>query len=142
MMSLVSLVATLSTAFVPRRTPRTQDQAVTDHQLQNIQPARTGFGHIIGSRAHLPAIVALANRNDIKRRDVLQGGSNEAYKTFVKAGGGEATLFAIAAALAAYGGNQRSNLYDDIAALESKGRRQDTGSPSAPVVMSSVIRTP
>ena len=53
------------------------------------------------------------------RREVLNG--NSAYKSFVKAGGGEATLGVIAAAIAYYGGRVRSNSLNDIASLETSG---------------------
>lgn len=67
----------------------------------------------------------------VSRRQVLQGGGaksefDSSYQAFAKAGGGEALLFVIAGAIAAYGGSQRSGLFDELAALDA-GERNSKG---------------
>jgi hypothetical protein len=81
-----------------------------------------------GSALRSPAVCAGAK--DLSRREVIS--ANSWYKSFVKAGGGEALLFVIAGATALYGGSVRGSLFDDLKELEAGGRNQ--GVAHVPIV--------
>ena len=73
----------------------------------------------------------MAARKKPTRRQVINGeaASDSAYKSFVKGGGGEATIFVIAGAIAAFGGSVRGNLYDDLAELQTTSKSLDSVAP-------------
>ena len=88
-----------------------------------------------------PTVHALAARPSgrvARRRELLsvgaQTGANTAYKSFAKAGGGEATLAVIAACTAYYGGLQRDGRNARLAELEASAPR--TKEHAASVVIS------
>ena len=66
----------------------------------------------------LPPVVMAARYS---RREVVSGDSF--YKSFTKAGGGEALLGVIAGGLALYGGTRRESLYEEMAALDASAPR-------------------
>ena len=57
----------------------------------------------------------------VNRRQVVTA-PDSAYKSFVKAGGGEALLGVIAAGTAFYGGTRRDGLYEEVAAMAAATR--------------------
>ena len=88
-----------------------------------------------------PTVHALAARPSgrvARRRELLsvgaQTGANTAYKSFAKAGGGEATLAVIAACTAYYGGLQRDGRNAQLVELEASAPR--TKEHAASVVIS------
>ena len=62
------------------------------------------------------------------RRQVISGeaATDSFYKSFAKAGGGEALLFVIAAGLANYGGNMRGSLFEQIGAIDAAAATTNT----------------
>ena len=80
---------------------------------------------LLAPTAH--ALAARPSGRVARRRELLsvgaQTGANTAYKSFAKAGGGEATLAVIAACTAYYGGLQRDGRNAQLAELEASAPR-------------------
>ena len=91
---------------------------------------------LLAPTAH--ALAARPSGRVARRRELLsvgaQTGANTAYKSFAKAGGGEATLAVIAACTAYYGGLQRDGRNAQLVELEASAPR--TKEHAASVVIS------